>query len=141
MAGVWHCLQALQGSVLNDKPLKIHIHELLSKERSAELAAANAAKSQKTPQKQTQQQQEQQQAEGSAGEEKPTSQTATRRQQGSRQTFSVKVINLAWSTTAEGLRQHFADCPVSCLLFALQGRLFMRCIAQHHDMHCAMIDD
>jgi hypothetical protein len=73
------------------------------------MAAANAAKSQKEPKKQ--QAQAQQQQEGS--EEKPKQQ-ATRRQQASRQTYSVKVINLAWSTTAEGLTQHFADCPVSC---------------------------
>jgi hypothetical protein len=95
--------------MLNDKPLKIYIHEAFSKERSAEMAAANAAKSQVKPQEQ--QGQAQQQQEGSG--EKPK-QRAAHSQQASRQTYSVKVINLAWSTTAEGLAQHFADCPVSC---------------------------
>jgi RNA recognition motif-containing protein len=114
------CLQALQGSKLNNKPVKIYIHDPLSKERQAELAAANSTKAQKKKQPAAAQVADGSTpaagGDGSADSSSSKAGRKQRQQQRSRMTYSVKVSNMSWSTTAEGLSQHFADCPVSCRL-------------------------
>lgn len=112
------CLQALQGTKLNSKPLKIVIHEALSKERRAELAAANSAKSrQQQPRQTADGETAAAGGDGSADSSSSGSRKAGRKQQQKpRLTYSLKVTNMSWSTDAEGLSKHFADCPVSCRL-------------------------
>lgn len=139
-------MQALAGTELNSKPLRIFIHEGPGRKRTKEPEAAAAADSAsgadsvsgvaeqpkpkpKQPRKQPQTQgsskaastasSDAAQAEASSSDSSSSStqedSSSSSRKKKVRieargQSFSLKVLNLAWSTTRDSLDAHFKDC-------------------------------
>jgi hypothetical protein len=133
-------LQAVNGTSLNDKLLKVFVHTGYNKDAAAAMSAANAAKAKEKQQQAKQERVSNKKATAtstagpdSAGDSNESSTKGDeikpkRQQQRRAVTYDLKVQGLAWATTAEGLAQHFSDCKVGpgvFLVLKFQKEIFI----------------